>query len=98
MDHEKIAIIFKALSDPTRVQILKIIDARERSVNEIVDFFSLSQPTISRHLATLANCGLLNARRLEQQKYYSLNKDSLLKLLKDYFSEFDCCQDFTLKK
>ena len=98
MDHDKIAAIFKALSDPTRVQILKIVQARERSVNEIVDFFSLSQPTISRHLSTLANCGLLNARRFEQQKLYSVNKDNLLNLLKEYFGEFECCQGFTLKQ
>ena len=98
MDHEKISAIFKALSDSTRLQILKIIQGRERSVNEIVDFFNLSQPTISRHLTTLANCGLLKSRRFEQQKYYSLDEESLLKLLREYFGEFECCQQFISKK
>ena len=97
MKHEKTAAIFKALSDPTRLQILKIIQSRERSVNEIVDFFNLSQPTISRHLSTLANCGLLKSRRMEQQKYYSLNEESLLELLREYFGEFECCSSFIPK-
>ncbi len=95
---EKLVHIFKALSDPTRLQILQIVEARPRSVSEIVDFFSLSQPTISRHLAALANAGLVNSEKREQQKFYSLNQENLKKLLSGYFGKFECCRGFKIVK
>jgi len=97
-DYEKIAISFKALSDPTRLQILRILESGEHSVNEIVDFFTLSQPTISRHLATLANCGLLTSRRTDQQKQYKLNTFAVSELLKAYFGKFDIYKDIDFRE
>jgi ArsR family transcriptional regulator len=93
---EIIADIFKALSDPTRLQILRILESQERSVSEIVDFFSLSQPTISRHLASLANVGLIKSRKQEQQRLYSINCDNLKDLMKGYFGEFASLKGFEL--
>lgn len=91
-DMDKFVSIFKALSDPTRLQILQIIETRPRSVSEIVDFFSLSQPTISRHLAALAYAGLVKAQKREQQKFFSLNEEALKQLLISYFAKFECCR------
>jgi DNA-binding transcriptional ArsR family regulator len=88
-DFEKIALSFKALSDPTRLQILRILESGERSVNEIVDFFTLSQPTISRHLSALVNVGLIKARKSEQQKFFRLNNPTMAELLELYFGQFD---------
>ena len=42
-DSEKSAEVFGALSDPTRLRILLMLDIRPRSVNEIVDFFTISK-------------------------------------------------------
>jgi len=95
-DMEKYVGIFKALSDPTRLQILQIIEPRPRSVSEIVDFFSLSQPTISRHLAALANARLVKSEKREQQKFYSLNQENLKKLVAGYFGKFECCRGFKI--
>ena len=97
-DLEKHVRVFKALSDPTRLQILQIIEARPKSVSEIVDFFSLSQPTISRHLAALANAGLVKSEKREQQKFYSLNQENLKQLLTGYFNKFECCRNFKFMK
>jgi len=93
---ENLAGIFKALSDPTRLQILRILESQERSVAEIVDFFSLSQPTISRHLASLTAAGLIQSRKQEQQRIYSLNCDNLKDLMKDYFGSFVSLKGFKL--
>jgi DNA-binding transcriptional ArsR family regulator len=95
---EKFVSVFKALSDPTRLQILQIIEAKPRSVSEIVDFFSLSQPTISRHLAALANARLVKSEKREQQKFYSLEQENLKKLLAGYFGKFECCRGFIIVK
>jgi DNA-binding transcriptional ArsR family regulator len=93
-DIEKLGEIFKALSDPTRLQILKILEAGDRSVTEIVDYFSLSQPTISRHLAALRACGLIKAKKQEQQKIYSLDIDTLKSFLREYFGSFSSLKGY----
>lgn len=64
---------FKALSDPTRREILRLLSARDRTVNEIVAEFGLSQPAISRHLGVLRAAGLVTALRQGQSVLYSLD-------------------------
>ncbi len=64
---------FKALADPTRREILRLLGAREMSVNDIVERFSISQPAISRHLAVLRHAGLVTSRREGQSVIYALD-------------------------
>jgi ArsR family transcriptional regulator len=64
---------FKALSDPTRREILRLLGRAEMSVGEIVDRFAMSQPSISRHLAVLRSAGLVTARRDGQNVVYALD-------------------------
>jgi ArsR family transcriptional regulator len=64
---------FKALSDPTRREILRLLGRRDMSVGEIVDKFAMSQPSISRHLAVLRGAGLVTARREGQNVVYGLD-------------------------
>lgn len=64
---------FKALSDVTRREILRLLGRKEMSVGEIVDRFAMSQPSISRHLAVLRGAGLVTARREGQNVVYGLD-------------------------
>src|SRR5882757_1821419 len=64
---------FKALSDPTRREILRLLGKRVLTVGEIVERFSLSQPAISRHLAVLRQAGLVSAERNGQNVVYALD-------------------------
>jgi DNA-binding transcriptional ArsR family regulator len=64
---------FKALSDPTRREILRLLGRHDMSVGEIVDKFAMSQPSISRHLAVLRSAGLVTARRDGQNVVYGLD-------------------------
>jgi len=84
------ADFFKCLSDPTRLDILKIILARQNvCVCEITEILQLSQPKISRHLALLRNLLILLDERKGQWVYYRLNPDlpewasSILNVLKN---------------
>ncbi|MDY6457074.1 ArsR/SmtB family transcription factor [Acinetobacter faecalis] len=84
------ADFFKCLSDPTRLDILKIILERQNvCVCEITEILQLSQPKISRHLALLRNLLILLDERKGQWVYYRLNPDlpvwatSILNVLKD---------------
>jgi ArsR family transcriptional regulator len=92
-DTEKHAEAFKALGDETRVKIVLLLNTEARSVSEIVDFFNLSQPTISRHLLMLKQAGLVRAKRQGQQVIYSLDEDGLRELGLGFFVAFDCCRE-----
>ncbi len=87
-DPKPLVEAFRALSDETRLRILLMLDVRPRTVNEIVDFFTLTQPTISRHLFVLKEAGLVKVERDGQKRVYSLNAAALKKYGADYFAMF----------
>lgn len=65
--------LFKALSDSTRLQaVLLMHQETELCVCELTEALSLSQPMISRHLATLRKTGVVEGRRHGQWVYYRL--------------------------
>ena len=65
---------FKCLSDPTRLDILKLVMAKQNiCVCELTERLQLSQPKISRHLALLRNLSILLDQRQGQWVYYRLN-------------------------
>ncbi|MHA3050659.1 metalloregulator ArsR/SmtB family transcription factor [Acinetobacter sp. ANC 4635] len=65
---------FKCLSDETRLSIVILIaENKEQCVCDLTDKLQVSQSKISRHLALLRSCGLLNDRRQSQWVYYSIN-------------------------
>ncbi len=67
---------FKCLSDPTRLDILKLVMLKQNvCVCEFSSFLELSQPKISRHLALLRNLSILLDQRQGQWVYYRLNPD-----------------------
>ena len=84
--------VFKALSDGTRQQILHLLEGKQRSVGEIVGQFSLSQPTISRHLSVLKEADLVVDRRQGQNVIYSLNDEALSVSMRRFFGRFRGCQ------
>ena len=63
---------FQALSDPTRLKILQALKDSEKTVHDLVDLFSWTQPNISRHLAILANSGMVKKVKKGQFVYYSV--------------------------
>ena len=70
--------IFKALGDPTRLQIFKMLAKhREVCVCKIVDELGMNQPAISHHMAKLKQVDLVNSRKEGQWIHYSLNIDTI---------------------
>jgi DNA-binding transcriptional ArsR family regulator len=70
--------VFKALSDGTRREILRLLGGSDLTVGEIVANFQLTQPTISRHLAVLREAHLVTDRRRGQHVIYQLDDRSLV--------------------
>lgn len=64
---------FKALSDPTRREILRLLGERDRTAGDLVSHFHVSQPAVSRHLAVLRGAGLVSATRAGQNVVYALD-------------------------
>ncbi len=69
------------LVDPTRRRILELLLQRERSVGELVDRFTLTQPAISRHLGALRAAGLVTVRRDGRRRVYRLRTEPLAELV-----------------
>ena len=76
---------FKALSDPTRRRILKLLSARDMTAGEIAECFDISKPSISHHLNTLKTAGLVLDERKGQNIIYSLNMTVFQDLIKWFF-------------
>ena len=68
---------YKALADPTRRQILKLLREGELPAGAIAEQFDMSWPSVSRHLAVLNSAGLVQATRRGQQLVYSLTTSVL---------------------
>jgi ArsR family transcriptional regulator, arsenate/arsenite/antimonite-responsive transcriptional repressor len=64
--------VMKALSDPGRVKVLKMLEARELCACEIIGLLGLAQPTVSRHLRVLADAGLITGRKVGSWVHYRL--------------------------
>jgi DNA-binding transcriptional ArsR family regulator len=64
---------FKALSDPTRRQILQMLKEQDLSAGQIADQFNISKPSISHHLNLLKQAKLVSEERQGQNRVYSLN-------------------------
>jgi ArsR family transcriptional regulator len=76
---ERLVGALKALADPTRLEIFRLISAQTAPVCvcDIVDHFDLSQPTISHHLRVLREAGLLRASRAGTWAFYAPDREGV---------------------
>lgn len=75
-------IIFKALNDATRRQILEMLQKKDLTAGEIADKFNISFPSISHHLDLLKQANLVTTKKEGQFVYYSLNTTVMDDILK----------------
>lgn len=71
--YEQNSVIFKALSEPKRLMIIDLLSCEEKCACELLEYFNFTQPTLSHHMKTLIDCGLVEARKEGTWSYYSLN-------------------------
>jgi DNA-binding transcriptional ArsR family regulator len=74
------ASTFEVVAEPTRRRILDLLRDRERSVGELVERLSISQPGVSKHLRVLRDAGLVNVRTDAQRRWYGLRAEPLSEL------------------
>ncbi|HEY1678000.1 MAG TPA: autorepressor SdpR family transcription factor [Candidatus Sulfotelmatobacter sp.] len=64
---------FKALADPTRREILRLLRKGEMTAGDLAQRFDMTKPTMSHHFSVLKEADLLTSRRDGQQIWYGLN-------------------------
>ncbi len=83
-DNETLTKIFHALSDPTRLEVLRLLVSRgsdECNCTVLGENLDMSQPTMSYHMKTLREAGLINTRKASREKIVSLNQKTFDKYL-----------------
>ncbi len=92
--HEETSKIFKALSDPNRLEIIEILSCGEKCACDILEKFEFTQPTLSHHMKVLIECEIVKCRKDGLWSYYSLNVVNLNKLtitlMNIYTDKADC--------
>lgn len=77
---ERLALMFKALGDPTRVKLVSLIaatDTGEACICDLTDPVGLTQPTVSHHMKLLAEAGLVTREQRGKWAYYRVDNDTL---------------------
>src|SRR5436190_12884251 len=69
--------VLKAIAEPRRQEILRLIWQRERAAGDVAAHFDISRPAISKHLRILKEAGLLAERRVGTQRLYRARPERL---------------------
>jgi hypothetical protein len=85
-DFSMLVRLLKALADETRLRLLGLLAARERSVEELATLLDLKAPTVSHHLAMLKELHLVEMRAEGNTHLYALNGETLRTLNRDLFT------------
>ena len=93
----EVADVFKALADPTRRQILQDLRGGELTAGEIAGRFTISGPSVSRHLGVLRGAGLVAERREANRIYYRLVTDRLALCMAEFLSAV-CPEQIVLRR
>ncbi|MCK5334485.1 MAG: winged helix-turn-helix transcriptional regulator [Candidatus Aenigmarchaeota archaeon] len=89
---KKMAECFKALGDPTRLMIIKLLASNMEDkicVVELAKMLDVTQPAASQHIKILRNVGLLEPKKEGYHVYYYINKDVLRAYKKDFNALYD---------
>jgi ArsR family transcriptional regulator, cadmium/lead-responsive transcriptional repressor len=76
-----VVALFRSLGDENRLRIVVRLAAGEARVVDLTGELGLAQSTVSKHLACLRDCGLVDYRTVGRQSFYSLTRPELMDLL-----------------
>jgi len=83
---DRLGQLFKALSEPLRLKILRLLKEREMCLCEIIAAFNLAQPTASHHLEILETAGLVESRRKGKWVFFKLSKPDVITRIEEIFT------------
>ncbi|MBR0598559.1 ArsR/SmtB family transcription factor [Sinanaerobacter chloroacetimidivorans] len=80
------SLMFKALSDETRLRIVEMLCSKEMCACKILESFNITQPTLSYHMKILTECGLVDSKREGALMNYSIIKEKI-NILMEFLSD-----------
>ena len=84
--------LFKALTDPTRIQILKVLMLAGRAdISTIAEHFSQDRSVISRHLQMMGAAGLLTVEKETRHRFYRIDGARLLRAFETVVANLKAC-------
>lgn len=89
MDRPHMDAALRALADPTRREILRLVHDDERAVKEIAERFEMSRPAISQHLRVLEDAALVSARKDGTRRFYRARPETVTDLIDDLEAMWD---------
>ena len=92
MTDKEAALLCKAIGDLHRLQIVQLLTQGEQCACELLEKFSITQPTLSHHMRILGECGLVNDWKEGRWHHYSLNCETL-NTFKVFIEQLSCCKD-----
>ncbi|QQE76428.1 winged helix-turn-helix transcriptional regulator [Brevibacillus composti] len=98
MDIDQIAQVLKALADPTRLKMMALLRSRSCCVCELVPFFGISQPAISKHMSRLKQANLVRESRRGQWVFYAAHHERLEQIAHLLGNLPDCSHEFDKRK
>ncbi|MFC1761729.1 ArsR/SmtB family transcription factor [Planctomycetota bacterium] len=86
---ERVAEVLKAVAHPVRLQIVALLETRERCVGEIMEAVGGKQAVTSQQLTVMRTRGVLATRREGTKIYYRINNPNVIKLLHCMYDHCD---------
>ncbi|MQR94387.1 metalloregulator ArsR/SmtB family transcription factor [Fictibacillus phosphorivorans] len=82
--------VFKAIADPTRREVLRLLSENERPISEIADHFEMSRTAVTKHLQILTEAELISGRKEGREKIYQLHPEPLTEVKQwlSYYEKF----------
>ncbi|WP_251519461.1 MULTISPECIES: ArsR/SmtB family transcription factor [Staphylococcus] len=77
MSYQEIALILKVLADAKRLEIIDILSCGELCACDLLEHFQFSQPTLSHHMKSLVDSGIVSSRKEGNKRLYKLNREKL---------------------
>ena len=75
LTNKQVTVIFKALCDENRVQIIRLLQNGEKCACRLLEALQCTQPTLSHHMKILCDSGLVTGRKEGKWMYYSISED-----------------------
>ncbi len=82
LNPKKTAVIFKAFCDESRIKILQLLIDGEKCACKLLEAMNITQPTLSHHMKTLLDSGIVNGRKEGKWMHYSISTEGLEKAQK----------------
>ena len=90
MTDKEAALLCKAIGDLHRLQIVQLLTQGEQCACELLEKFSITQPTLSHHMRILCRVQLVQVRKEGKWCHYSLNCKKFVEF-KTYIEKITCC-------